>query len=105
MRNIAIKVLMAPFETGYILRIKLLSSINKVRPTRCDVTSRSFKAETLLMISAFFYTLFYHNCSNRFVCSRSGPTEKIEMCTPHNSEIRSRYLRAFSGVLLNCGSL
>ena len=49
------------------------------------------------MISAFFYTLFYHNCSNRFVCSRSGPTEKIEMCTPHNSEIRSKYLRAFSG--------
>ena len=39
----------------------------------------------------------YHNFSNRFVCSRSGPTEKIEIWTPHNSEIRSKYLRAFSG--------
>jgi hypothetical protein len=30
-------------------------------------------------------------------CSLSGPTEKIEICTLHNSEIRSKYLRAFSG--------
>ena len=43
------------------------------------------------------YIKFYHNSFNRFVCSLSGPTEKIEICTLHNSEIRSKYLRAFSG--------
>ena len=44
-----------------------------------------------------FIRFSYHNFSNRFVCSRSGPTETIEIWTPHNSEIRSKYLRAFSG--------
>lgn len=43
MRNIAIKVLMTPFKTElYIAYSTTLFYINKVRPTRCNETSRSF---------------------------------------------------------------